>query len=112
MDKAIISKYTQLFDTLGLDTKLELLSKLTESIQKGFKKKGEDYLETSGKSNSSLNEPNNRFGEIIQPLKASISVEQMKRDQHYTPIRKQDFYEKVAEIEITEPLEDLLAMLD
>mgnify|MGYP000303657922 CR=1 FL=1 len=39
MDNSIISKYTQIFDSLGLETKLELLSKLTESIQKGFKKR-------------------------------------------------------------------------
>jgi len=112
MDKAIISKYTQLFDTLGLDTKLELLSKLTESIQKGFKKKGETETGTPKGSIDSLMEPVDTFDSVIQPVNPSISIEQMKHDQQYRPINRQEFYKKAAQIEINEPLEDLLSMLD
>jgi len=32
-------------------------------------------------------------------------------EQHYTPIKAEEFYKEVAELNIEEPLEELLAML-
>ena len=36
MEKLLISRYIKLFEVLSLDIKLELLSRLTESIKKGI----------------------------------------------------------------------------
>jgi hypothetical protein len=36
MDDLIISKYVKLFELLSLESKIELLSKLTDSIKSGF----------------------------------------------------------------------------
>lgn len=42
MENYIISRYLRLFEALSFEVKLELLSKLTESIHKGFKKPEKD----------------------------------------------------------------------
>lgn len=36
MDNLIISKYVKLFELMSLESKIELLSKLTDSIKSGF----------------------------------------------------------------------------
>jgi len=52
------------------------------------------------------------FMESVKPLRKSISIEELKREQNYKPINKEEFFRKVEELDIEEPLEDLLAMLD
>lgn len=42
MDNYLITRYTKLFETLSMELRLELLSRLTEVIKKGFKKSEED----------------------------------------------------------------------
>ena len=42
MENYIISRYLRLFEALSFEVKLELLSRLTESIHKGFKKPKKD----------------------------------------------------------------------
>ncbi|MFK7969627.1 MAG: hypothetical protein AB8F95_04630 [Bacteroidia bacterium] len=109
MDNSIISKYSQLFDTLGLETKLELLSRLTASIQKGFNKKpNPDLLDELAGSWSDV-EDNWR---AIKPIKSSTSVEDMIIEQAYSPVNKEAFYDKTSKIKMDEPLEELLSMLD
>ncbi|WP_020535563.1 hypothetical protein [Lewinella cohaerens] len=41
MEDLLISKYVKLFELMSLESKIELLSKLTESMKKGFSKKAE-----------------------------------------------------------------------
>ena len=55
---------------------------------------------------------NKAFMESVKPLRKSISIEELKREQNYKPINKEEFFRKVEELAIEEPLEDLLAMLD
>ncbi|MEM1215404.1 MAG: hypothetical protein AAGJ82_06960 [Bacteroidota bacterium] len=50
--------------------------------------------------------------DAIKPLRKSISVQALVKEQAYQPIQKEAFYEKVSELNIREPLEELLAMLD
>lgn len=54
---------------------------------------------------------NEKFWKAIKPMRKNITVEQLKEEQNYTPISKEDFYKKVAELNITEPLDELLEML-
>jgi len=42
MENYIVSRYLRLFEALSIELKLELLSKLTESLHKGFKKPEKD----------------------------------------------------------------------
>ncbi|MEM1119185.1 MAG: hypothetical protein AAGJ18_01970 [Bacteroidota bacterium] len=49
---------------------------------------------------------------VYRPTRATISIEQMKKEQNYQPINKEDFYKKAAKLNIREPLEELLSMLD
>ncbi|MCB0844923.1 MAG: hypothetical protein KDD63_23145 [Bacteroidetes bacterium] len=52
-----------------------------------------------------------KFWSAIKPIRKSISLEEMIKEQAYTPIRKKQFYQKVAKLNIDEPLEELLSML-
>ena len=49
---------------------------------------------------------------IFKPLRPSISVKEMKKEQDYQPIKKNAFYKKAAKLKIEEPLDELLSMLD
>ena len=49
---------------------------------------------------------------IFAPTKADITVESLKKEQNYQAIDKKEFDELVDELDIREPLEDLLLMLN
>lgn len=49
---------------------------------------------------------------IFKPLRLSISVKEMKKEQGYQPIKRSTFYKKAAKLKIEEPLDELLLMLD
>ncbi len=53
-----------------------------------------------------------KYGDIIHPLRDSISVEEMKTEQHYQGFNRQMIDVLAAELDIQEPLEELLKMLD
>jgi NDP-sugar pyrophosphorylase family protein len=50
--------------------------------------------------------------EIIKPVREEISIEQLKQEQRYEPISKEEFDKLVEDLDIEEPIEDLLSMLD
>lgn len=52
------------------------------------------------------------FWRAIKPLRKSITVEQMIKEQNYKPIERDEFFKMVDELEIEESIEELLAMLD
>lgn len=52
------------------------------------------------------------FEKIVQPTKKAISIEEMIKEQNYTPISANEFFKLADELEIEESLEDLLAQLD
>ena len=52
------------------------------------------------------------FWTAIKPLRKTISLEQMIKEQNYKPIEKDDFFNMVGELEIEESIEELLSMLD
>lgn len=49
---------------------------------------------------------------IIKPMRKSITMAEMKEEQHYVPIDEKTFFELADQVGIEEPIEDLLAMLD
>lgn len=48
---------------------------------------------------------------IFKSTRPSISVEDMKKEQAYLPIKKSTFYKKAAKLKIEKPLEELLSIL-
>jgi len=57
------------------------------------------------------NQPTDKFWSAVKPIRQSVTIEQLIDEQHYTPIKAEEFYKEVAELNIEEPLEKLLAML-
>ncbi|MFM9948274.1 MAG: hypothetical protein ACKV1O_10080 [Saprospiraceae bacterium] len=53
-----------------------------------------------------------QYGDIIQPMRASISIEAMKIEQAYKGFNGETFDTLAADLDIQEPVEELLAMLD
>jgi len=49
---------------------------------------------------------------VVQPTKKSISIEEMIKEQNYTPISADEFFQLAGQLEIEESLENLLAQLD
>ena len=49
---------------------------------------------------------------ILRPVRATVSLEEMIREQNYQPIEREEFFELAAAIGIEESIEELLAQLD
>lgn len=49
--------------------------------------------------------------QLAKPIRPYFDLEEMKREQGYQPINKAELEELIKELDIQEPLEDLLAML-
>lgn len=49
--------------------------------------------------------------QLAKPVRPHFDLEEMKREQGYQPINKTELEELNRELDIQEPLEDLLAML-
>ena len=61
---------------------------------------------------SSIRSKNSLLEKVTQPTRTSVSLDDMKKEQNYSPIQKEEFFKLVEEIDIEEPLEDLLSQLD
>ncbi|MEM8524491.1 MAG: hypothetical protein AAGG68_07595 [Bacteroidota bacterium] len=57
-------------------------------------------------------EKKEKFWEAIKPIRKAVSIEEMIEEQNYVPMDEETMYSRVSELEIEEPLEDLLATLD
>lgn len=49
---------------------------------------------------------------LTRPMKKTMTIEELVVEQNYSPIQKEDFYKKAAQLNIEEPLEDLLDQLN
>ena len=49
---------------------------------------------------------------ILRPVRATISLEEMIKEQNYQPIEREEFFELATAIGIEESIEELLAQLD
>jgi hypothetical protein len=57
------------------------------------------------------NEKRERYWEAVKPIRKAVPLKQLLEEQNYKPIDREEFFKKAAELNIEEPLEDLLAML-
>jgi len=51
-------------------------------------------------------------GDIFKEMRKTITVEELKKEQNYQGIDREEFDRLVAELDIQEPIDELLAMLD
>ena len=49
---------------------------------------------------------------VFRPTRSTITLDEMKKEQNYTPIQKDEFFKLTEEIGIEESLEELLSQLD
>jgi len=49
--------------------------------------------------------------QLARPIRPHFDLEEIKREQGYQPINREELEELIKELDIQEPLEDLLAML-
>ena len=53
----------------------------------------------------------NIIQQLNKPMRKSIDIEELKKEQNYTPVNKEEFFKKIGALNIEEPLEDLLRMI-
>ena len=81
-------------------------------IQQIMKLEDEEAIIRIEKQIETIQQDSELWSSIIKPVKETVSIEQMIEEQGYKPIEKEEFFEKVDELEIEESLEELLSMLD
>lgn len=83
---------------------------IINSLEEVLKQK-QIELNENNISENNLGLGNEKFWEAIKPIKKSSSINEMIEAQNYKPINKESFYNKASKLNITEPLDELLAML-
>ena len=86
------------------------LSQLNQEAQLQGQSLSEDKT-TPNKAFTRVHHPPS-FREAIKPIRKSTTLDTLKREQNYQPIHKDEFMKKAQAVDIREPLEDLLKMLD
>jgi len=90
------------------DWKLKLIEEIMQLKQEQSLQKIEEAIKTL----SEAEKKSEKFKKTIKPTRQSISVQEMIKEQQYKPIKKDKFYKKVSKLNIKEPLDELLSMLD
>lgn len=70
MENVMIARYLRIFEPLGVEVKLELIAKLTESIKRGFKKSNDDKKKLLGELSGSWSDVSD---DIISDIYSSRS---------------------------------------
>jgi len=93
--------------TKNLDTKkLTLIREIMQIDEENLLDKINEDIKVSKNGQSTI------FEKAIQPTRKSISIEEMIKEQNYTPISSKEFFKLADELDIKESLEELLAQLD
>jgi len=68
----------------------------------------EKYLDENGNLKK---QKKDKFWSAVKQIRQSVTIEELIKEQNYKPIKAEEFYKEVAELNIEEPLDELLAML-
>lgn len=99
--------------TLGFgDWKLKLIEEIMKLKNEQSLRKIEEEIKALSAVEKETELQAKKLKEVIKPIRKSISIDDMIKEQGYKPIKKDTFYKKVSVLEIEEPLEELLSMLD
>ncbi|MEM9846872.1 MAG: hypothetical protein AAF847_03215 [Bacteroidota bacterium] len=52
-----------------------------------------------------------QFWKAVKPIRKNVSLEQILEEQNYKPIDREEFFNAADDLNIEEPLDELLAML-
>lgn len=86
------------------DRKYKLIEEITDINNEGVLIELEEYLVKLRAKRD--------WHDIVRPIREEISIEELKKEQGYKPISKEEFDKLVEELDIEEPIEELLSMLD
>ena len=86
------------------DRKYKLIEEITDINNEGVLIELEEYLVKLRAKRD--------WHDIVKPIREEISIEELKKEQGYKPISKEEFDKLVEELDIEEPIEELLSMLD
>lgn len=53
----------------------------------------------------------NMLERLAKPMRKTLDIEQLKKEQGFQPINKKQFFQQLDDLEIEEPIEELLAMI-
>ena len=84
--------------------KYKLIEEITDINDEGELLELEEYLQKL--------KTKREWHDIVKPIREEISIEELKKEQGYKPISKEEFDKLVEELDIEEPIEELLSMLD
>jgi hypothetical protein len=91
--------------------KLKLIQQIMNLESENFLSKIETDIRKFVYSTSNHSTEKESFWAAVRPIKKTLSIEELIIEQNYKPIEKNEFYTKVATLQIEEPLEELLNML-
>lgn len=94
--------YAQLVERLSDEEKLELITLLSESLNKKKKRRGGTVAELRTSSLLSL---------LSKPMRDTLDLDELIREQNYLGGNQERFDRKAAKLNITEPVEVLIAQL-
>jgi hypothetical protein len=94
------------------DWKLKLIEEIMKLKKEQSLRRIEQEIKSLSAAERELEEQTGKLKDLIKPIKKSISIDDMIKEQNYKPIKSDDFYSKVSNLNIEEPLEELLSMLD
>lgn len=60
----------------------------------------------------SLRSQGSLLEKVFRPTRSTITLDEMKKEQNYIPIQKEEFFKLTEELGIEESLEELLSQLD
>jgi hypothetical protein len=53
----------------------------------------------------------NSFQHLVKPTRRRLDIEAIKKEQNYLPVDKKVLHQKIRELDLKEPIEQLLAMI-
>jgi len=84
--------------------KLNLINKILSLNNISLLKKVEETLDEISEDDLILQKLN-------KPMRKKLDIEVLKKEQNYKPINKEAFFKKMDDLNIEEPIEELLAMI-
>ena len=84
--------------------KLEIINKVLSLKDTSQLKKIEATLDE-------MSSEENIIAKLNIPMRKTLDIEKLKKEQNFKPINKKEFFQKIDELNITEPIGDLLAMI-
>jgi hypothetical protein len=70
-----------------------------------------DQLKKISQAIRSIGLENHALQELARPIRNRLDIEELKAEQRFRPVDKKAFFGKIEKLDITESLDELLAMI-